>query len=573
MLGIQSLKNKGRFGDTELAHVTPGEVVLPPNFLEENPKIKKAIENILEQDETLLSELTVGSDMASINPETGLPEFFLKKIGRFWNKKVKPIVNKVAKVAKFVPGPWQLPAQAYDTGRVAINVAKGDQDPMALVRNLGQAYAFTNIGIKDGKLVNPSDKFSTDAIGGRTRDFFRSKFGGGADAGTGDVPKSGSSFGVDEVGEPIVGGPTKKAVEETKKNIFQKVLGGGKDALTGIGSLFGLNPDTYEGDNFFKDRILDDLLGLVPGKGGVFGSLRDTFDPSKGGLDPKLLALATAYGKATQKQLEKELGGLKDYRDTLRPDLKVQTPYSTGFDLGLAKGGLASFAKGGQVVGEADYATGGPAEENKFNLLISPDGLILEDSNAAVRQQSIFGKVMRSLEDIPDRDFDAYVEAVRKGQVKDDLSDRAVYVETGKPVNEPDPNAPFKMPLRTAYDNYPEIFELAVKYVKKERETGKAKGGIMETDEASEFSEGGKVLDMRPGGESIGPGTGTSDDIPAMLSDGEFVMTAKANMGAGGVKVKKKKGGIMEIVPSLEPDRKRGADNMMKLMRFFEGVA
>ena len=30
------------------------------------------------------------------------------------------------------------------------------------------------------------------------------------------------------------------------------------------------------------------------------------------------------------------------------------------------------------------------------------------------------------------------------------------------------------------------------------------------------------------GGEIVGPGTGTSDSIPAMLSDGEFVMTAKA---------------------------------------------
>ncbi len=186
MLGIQSLKNKGRFGDTELAHVTPGEVVLPPNFLQENPKIKKAIENILEQDETLLSELTVGSDMASINPETGLPEFFLKKIGRFWNKKVKPIVNKVAKVAKFVPGPWQLPAQVYDTGRVAINVAKGDQDPMALVRNLAQSYAFTNIGFKDGQLTADASGTGTK-FGGRARDLFSSKFGGGADAGTGDV--------------------------------------------------------------------------------------------------------------------------------------------------------------------------------------------------------------------------------------------------------------------------------------------------------------------------------------------------------------------------------------------------
>tara|TARA_R100001015_G_scaffold10901_1_gene4492 strand:+ start:1255 stop:2499 length:1245 start_codon:yes stop_codon:yes gene_type:complete len=87
------------------------------------------------------------------------------------------------------------------------------------------------------------------------------------------------------------------------------------------------------------------------------------------------------------------------------------------------------------------------------------------------------------------------------------------------------------------------------------------------------FAEGGEVMDMRSGGESIGPGTGTSDDIPAMLSDGEFVMTAKANLGAGSVGLKKGKGGIMELVPQGEPDRQRGADNMMKLMRYFEAKA
>ena len=48
------------------------------------------------------------------------------------------------------------------------------------------------------------------------------------------------------------------------------------------------------------------------------------------------------------------------------------------------------------------------------------------------------------------------------------------------------------------------------------------------------MAEGGGVMDLRQGGESEGPGTGTSDDIPAMLSDGEFVMTAKAVRGAGG---------------------------------------
>jgi hypothetical protein len=49
-------------------------------------------------------------------------------------------------------------------------------------------------------------------------------------------------------------------------------------------------------------------------------------------------------------------------------------------------------------------------------------------------------------------------------------------------------------------------------------------------------AEGGIAdLDMRLGGASNGPGTGTSDDIPAMLSDGEFVVTANAvkNLGGG----------------------------------------
>jgi hypothetical protein len=36
------------------------------------------------------------------------------------------------------------------------------------------------------------------------------------------------------------------------------------------------------------------------------------------------------------------------------------------------------------------------------------------------------------------------------------------------------------------------------------------------------------------GGEVMGPGTGTSDSIPARLSDGEFVMTARAVENAGG---------------------------------------
>jgi hypothetical protein len=69
------------------------------------------------------------------------------------------------------------------------------------------------------------------------------------------------------------------------------------------------------------------------------------------------------------------------------------------------------------------------------------------------------------------------------------------------------------------------------------------------------FAAQGGVMDLRQGGESEGPGTGTSDDIPAMLSDGEFVMTAKAVRGAGG------------------GDRREGAKRMYQMMDNLEARA
>ena len=86
------------------------------------------------------------------------------------------------------------------------------------------------------------------------------------------------------------------------------------------------------------------------------------------------------------------------------------------------------------------------------------------------------------------------------------------------------------------------------------------------------FNKGGmavKELDMRQGGESEGPGTGTSDDVPAMLSDGEFVMTAAANNGAGGFKFNKTKKGI-ELIAASKPNRKKGVNVMNELMDTFE---
>jgi hypothetical protein len=56
-------------------------------------------------------------------------------------------------------------------------------------------------------------------------------------------------------------------------------------------------------------------------------------------------------------------------------------------------------------------------------------------------------------------------------------------------------------------------------------------------------------------GQISGPGTEKSDSIPAMLSDGEFVLTAKAVRGAD---------------PTGKGSRRAGAKQMYKLMHQLE---
>lgn len=94
----------GRQGDTMMAHVTPGDYVIPKNLLVQYPeflvKLKKAME---EQGQDYRSHM-VGSGFENINPETGAPEFFGGKIGKAIGgvfrsaPVVAPVVSKVASV-------------------------------------------------------------------------------------------------------------------------------------------------------------------------------------------------------------------------------------------------------------------------------------------------------------------------------------------------------------------------------------------------------------------------------------------------------------------------------------------
>jgi len=88
-------------------------------------------------------------------------------------------------------------------------------------------------------------------------------------------------------------------------------------------------------------------------------------------------------------------------------------------------------------------------------------------------------------------------------------------------------------------------------------------------------SEGGDMdgeLFIRMTGDINGEGTEISDDIPAMLSDGEFVMTGRAVRGAGAFDMKNNDG-IVTLTPMNGENKEAGIDLMYKMMDLFSEFA
>jgi len=449
----------GRGGDTKLAHVMTGEMVVPAVI---SPATRKIIENEMSAVGLDPNEYTVGEGM-SINPITGMPEFGLGKFLKKTARRIKKVVKKVAPIAAVIPGPWQPAAIAYNRGRAAISLAKGEGGIGDLITAFTPAKAYT--GGPKGNIFGNTKEFFTkgaDGVG----------FFGNVGKGLGDI-KEFVTKGSDGVG--LFGNTVGKAYEyvmpgDDGVGLYGNLTGGGAkpetDTLkydpvnegyinikTGmpataaeVASIPGnrnMLTEMFTGDKspveYLSSKLLpesvEQALGTGPGGDGLLSGSGGSGGGS--GISPQMAALALLYGKAVKDAAEKTEGGLTDIRQSIRPDLNP-APVFAGFDLGVRK--AAAFG------GPIGYG------RQQFN-----------------------------------------------------------------------------------------------------------KGGLAAIGE----------LDMRDGGESVGPGTGTSDDIPAMLSDGEFVMTAAANNGAGGFEFNKTKKGI-ELIASSQPDREKGVDVMNKLMDTFE---
>ena len=494
--GIAAL---GRDEDRMMAHVAPGEMVVPPVISEST---KAIIRKEMQAAGLDPNEYQVGQGM-SINPITGMAEFgFLKKLA----KTVKKVVKKVAPILAVIPNPLQPFAAVYQKGAAALKLAKGEGglgDIMTLMAGgnqtlTGKDGAFESIKSGNFKDIGGGFKSSFKNIGSITdsagntsfkpleygQNVMKSKasdlkqgFGGllGGNAGKFNVNTGKMDYFTSGY-KDILGNVVSEA-EFLKMHPSDQALHTRQFGTQGFNPLKGISPmnnvpDQYVNaagktisiEEFQKLPVVDQAAYVPNASGGSFldgktpgQKLSSMFLPqsvedalgtapgaesvfsnknSGGGIDPKMAALALLYGKAVKDAAEKNKGGLTDIRQSARPDLMPKGTFQ-GFDLGIRK----NAAYGGEISNRQYFNQGGLAA------------------------------------------------------VKD--------------------------------------------------------------------------LDLRGGGESEGPGTGTSDDIPAMLSDGEFVMTAAATKGAGGFSVNKTKSGI-ELIAGGKPNRKKGVSNLSNMMKVFE---
>lgn len=147
MRGFSNLEKKGRKGDKFLAHLTPGEIVIPRPFAEDDD-FRAIINEFFKDNNVDLEKFIVGSGKNSINPETGNMEFgFFSKInpfkrGSFFRQVFDPALKRALALPKKLKGalfpeietPPSLPVTAAAATKTAA-VAPSGQLSEAAIRN------------------------------------------------------------------------------------------------------------------------------------------------------------------------------------------------------------------------------------------------------------------------------------------------------------------------------------------------------------------------------------------------------------------------------------------------------
>ena len=105
----EDLARQGRGGDTEVAHVALGELVVPAAL--QSPALLAVLARAAAEHNIPLERLRVGSRQNSVNPETGVAEFGLEgAISQGWNRLKGVVGSAIANGTSYFPEEPENPA-------------------------------------------------------------------------------------------------------------------------------------------------------------------------------------------------------------------------------------------------------------------------------------------------------------------------------------------------------------------------------------------------------------------------------------------------------------------------------
>jgi len=522
---------QGRGEDTALAHLRPGEVVLPPEMFED-PEFERMVESRFGELDLDPEAHVVGLGIASLNPITGLEEFgFFKKIAKGIKKVVKKVVKPLAKVAQFVPGPWQPIAAMANKAFTVYDVAKGRANPLSLLTVAGPLAT-----------------------------------GGGLGKNIADIKSAGGGSFLSGLGKGLAGAKT--GITSGIGSLIRNPIGTFTGSAPGGGIPGLFRSATMTGQAKLSDtEILDTLAIQDPGLGSQIAALQDQGlsasevlqklgVPSASFLNPQGGLASLGGGSKTQNVLQRILGGGQP----------AQQGGLGGVLGGGQGGGLGGLLGGGGGLG----GLLGGGRGGGFNL----------GTLGAVGAAGLIGKLAydeaKNMRGVP------LTPLTQEGSTGRYNIEAEIARRMGKPA--PDPVEFGLLPTgtiptlsggrRAPEEEFAPALDVQPRPVMRQGQIEPVKarygGPVMA------FAEGGNVAmeDFKKmDGKINGPGTEVSDDIPAMLSDGEFVMTGRAVRGAGAFDLQRGDGGILTLTPNGSENKDKGTNLMYEMMDLFSEFA
>ena len=535
--GINSMKEvadrmarMGREGDTFVVHASKEEVMVPKEVAEKNPELVGQIKQAIAAEGADPEAYVVGSDRNSINPYTGQREFFLKKLV----KGIKKVFKKAAKVIL----PVAINFIAPGLGTIASAAIGAGIGGLIQGESLGQALKSAALGgLTAGFASGVSGALGSIGTNQTLGQGFMSGLKGGLPASysgsglKGALP-SASDFALRKAGDPMFMGT---GYAQTQG--YQDLIAGQR-AIQEAAAPFDLGAEytkhvkagvpPEQAMELAKNAQNLSQTASAAAKTSVLGTA------AKYGL-PSLLAMGAAGAFDPIPASDIDIEGF-DETDTAETRLDTdRDKYSVGVPDTASPGYVTPFQAiySGQPLTTAAYlpsqGTYNPIVPSATYASLTPTGAGTDLGTMVPSSGGASTYVPPSPVIIPG--YDPTVTGMRPAPIYG-------VDERGNPVM-----TPYIEPIMPAqFVGSNQGVQMA------------AAGGPMTM---SREGQRNMALDQFPRrtGQIQGPGTETSDDIPAMLSDGEFVMTARAVRGAG------------------NGSREQGFKKMYDIMRAFEGGA